>query len=854
MSAVSKQATRLARIAHQTLCCELVVVCLVIASFGAHAADSTPLLSEGESAYKILVEESASPSEQRAAGELQRYFKICTGVELPVLNQPPEDDAPLLIIGAGSKAKSLGVEPGAYDLGDQGYVLRTVAPHIVVAGSPAAGTMYGVLDFIETVLGVRWLAPGVEVTPAATNLPMPQLDKVFCPPFLWRHTSYARPGRDDAFMVTQRDNNGGRGAEDLLGIQYQHDGRCHTYFRYISPGEYFDTHPEYFSELGGVRRKTETQLCLTNPDVLDIVTEKMLARMASRPDYTQYNFSQQDYYNGCECAACTAINEQYGTPGGTQFWFVNQLAERTSKVYPDKIIGTLGYMYTEEPPKGLTLHPNVAVWLCHMFPSCDSHPIATCPHNADYKRRAIAFSKICSHLYAWHYIVDFAHYYNPFPNFGAMAADMRFYRDIGVEGIYLQGMSAGGGGGEFSLLRPYYGMKLLWDPGLDPAAVMHDFLEGYYGAAADPIERYIALLQTKVDDDDIHMHLYTNPAQGYLPDALLAKAAILFDEAENAVVDDPELLERVRVARMPLVYASFFPRNGYRLESGALHWQGRMAPFSECTQFLTRMESHGFATIREMEGDPKQLVPLALMFNAPTATVAINNAYLSVDVVPALGGRALRIFDKKSGQSVTSYSLVRNLYFPFCGGEETRFNGQFRPKGMFSQYAVADATPLSVTLKASVAGFDVERTLALEPGEPRLRVSVRLTNPTDKPRQALVRSHINLDLGTLRDTHLTFTNRAGESVQRTMEPIIAGQRQGEHYRDQRAPNASWTFTGSKGLQVTQTWDDAQLDFAQAYAYPEYIQDLESEIWGKPTIVEPGQSVTFNTAIEVRPAP
>ena len=714
--------------------------------------------------------------------------------------------------------------------------------------------MYGVLDFIESVLGVRWIAPGVEVTPAATDLPLPQLDKTFRPPFLWRHTSYARPGRDDAFMATQRDNNGAGGADHPFGVQYQHDGRCHTYFRFISPGGYFDEHPEYFSELGGVRRKTETQLCLTNPEVLEIVTEKMLARMASSPGFAQYNFSQQDYYNGCECAACTAMNEQYGTPGGTQFWFVNQLAERTSKLYPDKLIGTLGYMYTEEPPKGLALHPNVAVWLCHMFPSCDSHPVATCPHNADYKRRAEAFSTICSHLYIWHYIVDFAHYYNPFPNFRAMAADMRFYRDIGVEGIYLQGMGAGGGGGEFSLLRPYYGMKLLWDPDQDPDAVMRDFLEGYYGAAADPIGRYIALLQAKVDDDDVHMHLYTNPAIGYLPDEIMAEANTLFDEAEKAVADDAALLERVRVARMPLVYASSFPRNGYRIESGALQWQGQMASLAEVTQFLTRMEDHGFKTIREMQGDPKQLGPMALMFGSPTPMIVIKNAHLSVDIVPLLAGRALRILDQKTGQSVTGFSIARNLYFPFCGGEETRFGGQFHPSGMFSQYSVVDATPLSVTMKTSDSGFDVERTLALDPDEPRLHVSIRLTNPGDKPRQALVRSHINLDLGTLRDTRITFADRTGERVQRTMEPILAGQREGEHYRDQQAPNASWTFTGTEGLEVTQTWDDAQLDFAQVYAFPEDNHDLESELWAKAMMVDPGESVTFNTAMEVRPAP
>ena len=66
---------------------------------------------------------------------------------------------------------------------------------------------------------------------------------------------------------------GSGGADNPWGIQHAHDGRAHSYFWYVSPDEFFDTHPEYFSEIGGVRVREETQLCLTNPDLLDIVAE-----------------------------------------------------------------------------------------------------------------------------------------------------------------------------------------------------------------------------------------------------------------------------------------------------------------------------------------------------------------------------------------------------------------------------------------------------------------------------------------------------------------------------------------------------------------------------------------------------
>jgi len=820
----------------------------------AYGQNGPYLIKDGASPYHIVVATSASASEQRAAEELQSHFQACTGIELPIVETRPEGNAPMIVLGCGPLAQGLGVDPKAADLGEQGYVMRTVAPHIVIAGTAAAGTMYGVYDFLETHLGVRWYAPGVTKTPRVTELALPQLDRLVTPAFLWRCTSYAWPGKDAEFMARQRGNHGGGGADHPYGIQHAHEGRAHSYFWYVNPSEFFDEHPEYFSEIGGERRREETQLCLTNPDVLEITTERMLERMADGPQYRQHNFSQRDYYSYCECDTCRAMNEKYGTAGGTQFWFVNQLAERTAKVYPDKLIGTLAYMYTEEVPKDLVMHPNVAVWLCHMFPTCDSHPIATCPHDANYKRRAVKWSKVCSHLYIWHYCVDFAHYYNPFPNFRAMAEDMRFYKEIGVEGIYLQAMGSGGGGGEFSLLRPYYGMKLLWDPYQDADAIMRDFLEGYYGAAWAPIYQYIKLLQAKVDDDNIHMHLYTNPAQGYLTDEVMEQSMALFDQAEAAVKDDKDLLERVRVCRMPLTYARVFPRNGYTIDTGVLKWEGAFASLTECNEMYERMKRHGFGTLREMQGPPEQLTQFAVLFGSPMVMPAIANEHLTVETAPYLGGRVLRIIDKASGQCVTGYNITRNLFFPFCGGEETRIGSFFRPVGMFERYAVTDRSDSSMSMEVEMGGFKVRRTLTLVPDAPVLNVKAEFTNATDKPRQLIMRSHTNFDLGDLQKTRLVFTSRAAERVERAMAPIVANLREGEHYRRENVPDGAWTFSGTKGIEVTQRFDEAQLDFAWVYAFPAYLGDLEIELWAKETTVEPGATSAFTCSFEVGPMP
>ena len=441
---------------------------------------------------------------------------------------------------------------------------------------------------------------------------------------------------------------------------------------------------------------------------------------------------------------------------------VVQLARQGRRLFGvDGRLGTLAYMYTEEPPVGLEMHPNVAVWLCHMFPSCDSHPIA--------------------------------------------------------------------------LLR--------------------DFLKGYYGAAWEPIWDYIQLLHDKVADDGIHMHLYTNPAQGNLPDEIMARAETLFNRAEGAVAGDAELLERVRVARMPLTYAKFFPRNGYEIRNGQLRWQGEMVSFDELDEFLVRMEAHGFEMVREASGEADTLSTLYMIIGSTLTVETLRNDFLTVEVVPMLAGRALRITELATGEVVTAYNVRQGLFFPFSGGLEDRSGGIFSFFGWVEPGIVDAQTERSITTSADLFdGLQLTRTLTLDPDAPIIRVESRLTNPSSDVVEARLRSHLELALGDVSDTRVQFTSLSGERVDRDLAGIVAGLREGEHYYDQDAPEATWTLSGTKGLQVTQRFDNAQVDFTWLTAYPASLNTLEVELWAPRATLGPGESVVLTRELEIQPSP
>jgi hypothetical protein len=246
---------------------------------------------------------------------------------------------------------------------------------------------------------------------------------------------------------------------------------------------------------------------------------------------------------------------------------------------------------------------------------------------------------------------------------------------------------------------------------------------------------------------------------------------------------------------------------------------------------------------------------IAAIVNTPTPVVTISNRHLQVDVVPLLGGRALRIIHRQTGKCVTGVNTTRNLMFPFCGGEESCVANIFNMHqgGQMDPALPIKKTDSSVTLKITTTnGFKLTRTLALATDRPVLTVTAGVTNPGNKPREAQLRSHLGLRLGEVGRTRVKFTSRGGTQIDKDTTDVIAGLREGEHFYDQDCPSGSWTFTGTEGMQVTQRFDDHNVDFTWLIAYPEDLNDLDVQLWAKRQMLGPGETATLAHELEVRP--
>jgi hypothetical protein len=370
----------------------------------------------------------------------------------------------------------------------------------------------------------------------------------------------------------------------------------HTFYPLMPPEEFFDKHPEYYSLIDGKRIHERAQLCLSNPDVLRIITERIRERMRKSPDFLIYDVSQNDWYNPCQCEKCQTIAQKYGGESGILIWFVNQVAEAVEQEFPDKFIGTLAYQYTRHAPENISPRNNVVVRLCSIE-CCVAHDFE-CSANQSFLTDLQNWSAIAPHLYIWDYVVNFNNYLLPLPNFATLQPKIKSFQQNNAIGIMEQAAYQSRGG-EFAELRAYLISKILWNPDCNTEEVVNDFIAGYYGRSGKYMRQYFDLLQSLVTPDN-HFPYGISPQEEIFTPAFIDKAAALFAEAEK-VAENDEILHRVELSELAILYLKCKQRPVLSRIDGSYAKFCTIAKREQVTHYAERGEPHRQAFHIEME-------------------------------------------------------------------------------------------------------------------------------------------------------------------------------------------------------------------------------------------------------------
>lgn len=455
----------------------------------------------------------------------------------------------------------------------EGYRVEVTEQRTVIQADSPRAAVYGVYGLLER-LGAQFLAEDCEILPQITDWePMCFSSR---PDFAYRDL-YWRGALDGRFALQCGLNSARADIAPEMGGKVSFYRYSHTFEELVPPEKWFDSHPEYFSLVNGKRRREHSQLCLTNPDVLEICIEGVRRWMREHPECRIFSVAQNDWYGYCECEHCQAIDRREESHAGALLAFVNAVADAVRDEFPDNRIHTFAYLYSRKAPRFLRPRENVIVRLCSIE-CCQSHPMGACRQaigGIDVENNAAdafalsgqAFTddladwaKIAPHLYLWDYTTNFSNYLQPFPNWHVMGENLRLFRRLGVEGVLEQGNYSPGKTGAFAPLRIYLLSRLLWNADADTDELIRTFVRGYYGPEAETgVLQCLSLTESAASQN--HMGIYDMPDAPYLEEALLARADAALADALRRTADPirRERLERerlsfeyVQLARLPL--------------------------------------------------------------------------------------------------------------------------------------------------------------------------------------------------------------------------------------------------------------------------------------------------------------
>lgn len=562
--------------------------------------DQNIVLTENQSSrYSIILPSHPNAYEAKAADILQKYLMEISGAALPVISSTQHHSPYEIVLGQNERLDELQLNIDYQALKDDGFLIKTDSSRLIIAGGSEKGTMYGVYSFLEKYLGCRMYSPTVKIIPSQPNIVLNKISDQQVPAIGFRDTHY-RATWDAEYTDWHKLDHAPDGERTDWGMW------VHTFNELVPPQTYYQSHPEYFAMVKG--KRLPTQLCLANPAVLEITIQNLRKKIAQNPQAKYWSVSQNDNRDYCTCDLCRAVDSVEGSPSGSIVSFVNKVADQ----FPEKMISTLAYEYGRHAPKNIKPRDNVNIMLCSIEAFRD-RPLTQDTASTEFVKDVKDWGRISKDIIVWDYVIQFNHLLSPFPNLQVLQPNLQFFAENGVNAMFEQGNREVGG--EFAALRSYLISKLMWDPYLNIDSVMNDFLYGYYGAAGKPIREYIDVMRNELLKSGMQLRIFGTPVDAettYLTPALMVKYNALFDEAQKLMKDSAAVLERVRIARLPIMYATLEQaKKNYAGENGLFvkvngKWEPRTDLKNMVDEFTDLCIREGVTRVKEWSTSPEE--------------------------------------------------------------------------------------------------------------------------------------------------------------------------------------------------------------------------------------------------------
>lgn len=781
--------------------------------------------------YTLLVDPQSPPPEIWAAKMLQDDLRKAGLRQLRLIEAASPTDprttaplAPCLFVGNG-RFLTDAPELAAIELADEEVLIRKDSGNVFILGGGSRGTLYAVVTFLERFLGYRFFAEDLERIPSPLPALPEQIDYRDKPAFEFRDCTGLWLVNGD-WAVKSRINGLFANTVSIQGGRRDVFPRFHSFRPLVPADKYFRPHPEYFALIGGQR--TPKQLCLSNPKVQELATRQVLKWIRENPEIDVFSVTENDGGGACECPNCRALDQDEPDAAGQYFRFVNKVARAVRERHPQKWIEAYAYGMVSEPPRGFALEPNILVKICRDW-------MVRPEREKDLRERIVpAWRKAAAKVYIWYY-AHVADYMLLFPILEAVRKAVRDYHRIGVDGMFIQSRDNDGGGFEDCKLDTYVIAKLLWDPEADVKRHVSDFMDAYYGPAAEDMKACLHKTYGLMEETGYRFP-WTADADTF---AFLRRIRDLcrpeLDRAQQRCRRGI-YATRVKNALLPFLYADVLGEIKPRIDRNhAVACD--VADKKTLRRFMRALDKAGVLFVRG--GVPIKTLAAAVK---PMPVKRLENDRLSVAVLPQLGGRLLQVREKTTGAEVIPVRVSPSVLSFLYSGWQNHAGKVFNGPGSAVEYETVSAsrTHVELTVPLPKNGSAIRKSYSVR--DHRLEVDISRDNQSNYewPTAFFALCRLAFD----DNGRCEFGERSGAARVMAFRDVAAGQEidlgQAAEYR---------VFLPSIGLCLEYRFQDTP---PETFVLQRILDRLDISFYSTAQTLKPGDTGHYRYTVSVSP--
>ncbi len=556
------------------------------------------VVKDGRATAMIVIADQPTAVARYAADEIVYHVEKATGARLAIASESalPREKAACIYIGDTRAARSAGIDVAR--LAPETSVLRVTDADIYIAGGDAggdplepgtfAGTLFGVYEWLERDLNVRWLWPGElgTVVPKANAVRARSVDTTFSPAFFQRNVRGGLTFKGERAELGFTPEAAAAYARDQSVFLRRHRMGKNVRLSYGHAftdwwAKYGAEHPEWFQLVNGRRGPPKPgasySMCVSNPEFRQKIVELWRERRAANPggEHRFVNAIENGIMGLCECEQCRAwdgpppadflkfyppkskvMGSRFVTDRYVRYWL--DVQRQVAAIDPEATVIAYNYFnYFHPPSPGVKLNAHILVG---SYPSAGWFPRSAEEHDW-FKRQWMQWQETGARLFSrGNYCLDgytmpliFAHQY---------ADEFQHQARHGMEATdydALTGQWASQGTNLYLLMRLH----------TRPQAKTNELLAEYYsafGAAASLIQEYFdgwerhgleqrELINRSFEDNTSRWRAWALAAHQVFPADSFAQAEAILAQAEALVAREPASLARVRFLHNGLIHA-----------------------------------------------------------------------------------------------------------------------------------------------------------------------------------------------------------------------------------------------------------------------------------------------------------